>query len=105
MNRRERMEAMDHGEGPRDGIAPLVLEVLARERFFEALDDRTCPADRARPRALCHGTSAISAALLADLGFDPDDIADAVRRSTGKPRQPESRHPGHALPAKRYNSL
>jgi hypothetical protein len=69
---------MDRDQELINEIALDVLAVLARERFFEALDDRMCPADHAQSRVLCAGTFAISTAILLKSGFDQEAIADIL---------------------------
>jgi hypothetical protein len=62
-----------------NSIAPNVLKVLASKRFFEALDDRLCPADPAQPRSSCEGTYATSTEILSLYGFDPEEIAEITQ--------------------------
>jgi hypothetical protein len=66
-------------------IAEDVLKVLASRGFFEMLDDSLCPADAPQASSLCSGTLAISTAVLAENGFDPDEVSEivAVLRSRG----------------------
>ena len=61
-----------------DSIAPDVLNVMVRNRFFEELDERMSPTDRAQKPGLCDGTYWISIGILAELGFDEVDIADIL---------------------------
>jgi hypothetical protein len=70
---------MDRDDELINEIAPDVLGVLARKRFFEALDDQMCPADPAQPCLSCEGTYAISTAILMTSGFDQDAIDDIVQ--------------------------
>jgi hypothetical protein len=62
-----------------NAITPDVLAVLARKRFFQALDDRMCPVDGVLQRFHCNGTHAISVIVLGQLGLDSDEIADIIR--------------------------
>ena len=55
---------MERDEELNNAIAPDVLVALRRERFFETLDDRMCPADPTRLRAPCDATYAMTTAIL-----------------------------------------
>jgi hypothetical protein len=70
---------MDHDDELIKDIAPHVLEVLARKRFFETLDGQMCPADPAQPRVACAGTYAKSTTILTTGGFDPEEIAEITQ--------------------------
>jgi hypothetical protein len=66
-------------ESDRDLIAaitPDVMKCLAKWKFFEALDDRLCPADESKVRERCAGNYAISEAILHALGRDDMEFAD-----------------------------
>ena len=69
---------MERDEELIKAIAPDVLVVLRRERFFEILDDRMCPADPARLRAQCDGTYAMTTAILVKAGYDEDAITEVL---------------------------
>jgi hypothetical protein len=69
---------MERDEELINAIAPDVLVALRRERFFESLDDRICPAGPARVGALCDGTYAITTAILVKAGFDEEAITDVL---------------------------
>lgn len=66
-------------------IAPAVLSVLEKERFFERLDDLLCPADSSAERVTCEHSFNISVSILRNLAMDSDDIEDvlAVLHSKG----------------------
>ena len=66
-------------------IAPYVLKSLANCNFFEALDERLCPADSSKSREGCRGDYGISEAILRFHGFSEEDLADVfeVLRSRG----------------------
>lgn len=61
-------------------IAPYVIQVLTRSRFFDVLDHRLCPEsltpEDAAPRAKCGRDFAISKSLLDQIGFPEQDQAD-----------------------------
>lgn len=59
-------------------IAPWVLEVLTKFRFFELLDDRLCPPDSSQAPAKCHHSFAVSREILRALEMDSEAIADAL---------------------------
>jgi hypothetical protein len=61
-----------------NSIAPNVLTILRREKFFERLDDRFCPVDTSREPERCQHSFEISKSVLCDLGFDSDEIRDVV---------------------------
>jgi hypothetical protein len=58
--------------------APRILELLAKKKFFEKLDDRLCPADSAQARAWCQGGFEITVRILADLRLDEEEIQAAI---------------------------
>lgn len=66
-------------------IAPDVLGVLGRDRFFERLDDLFFPVDASREPVRCDGSFARSIEILRQLGFDPLEIEEvtAVLHSRG----------------------
>jgi len=66
-------------------IAPHVLKSLANCKFFEALDERLCPADSSKSREGCHGDYGISETILRSHGFNEEDLSDIfeVLRSRG----------------------
>lgn len=68
-----------------DSIAQEVLAVLARDRFFERLDDRFCPSVPNQVRTQCGHSFEISRVILKDIGMDNEEIEDvlAVLRSRG----------------------
>lgn len=57
-------------------IAPYVIQVLTRSRFFDVLDHRLCPTEASHTRAKCGRDFAISKALLDEIGFPAEDQAD-----------------------------
>jgi hypothetical protein len=59
-------------------IADDVLGVLERKRFFDLLDDRLRPDGTAQAASVCKGDHAQSETILAELGFDAKEIAEAV---------------------------
>jgi len=66
-------------------IAQYVLKNLANCKFFEALDDRLCPADSSKSREGCCGNYDISETILRLHGFNEEDLSDIfeVLRSRG----------------------
>jgi hypothetical protein len=66
-------------------IAPDVLGVLEKERFFERLDELFCPADPSIQSVKCGHSFGHSVSILRNLGMDSDDVGDvlAVLRSRG----------------------
>jgi hypothetical protein len=69
-----------------DDIAPDVIGVLEKLRFFEKLDDHFCPVNDVENRVDCHsGSFRVSARILRDLGMDSDELDDvfAVLQSRG----------------------
>jgi hypothetical protein len=61
-----------------NSIAPNVLAVLGREKFFELLDDRLCPNNAPATRERCQHSFEISKSVLCDSGFDSDEIRDVI---------------------------
>lgn len=57
-------------------IAPYVIQVLTRSRFFDLLDHWLCP-EGAADGVKCAGDFAISKSLLEQIGFPAEDQADA----------------------------
>lgn len=55
-----------------------MLVVLRRERLFETVDDRMCPADPARLRAQYDGPYAMTTAILLKAGYDEEAITDVL---------------------------
>ena len=61
-----------------NSIAPNVLAVLGRDKFFERLDDLFCPNDDSRKRERCQHSFEISTSVLRDIGFDSEEIRDVI---------------------------
>ena len=57
-------------------ITPSVIAVLTAKGFFDALDEALCPVDESKPAASCRSDYQNSERILADLGFDADDVDD-----------------------------
>ena len=66
-------------------ITPDVMECLVKWKFFEALDDRLCPADPSTARERCGGNYATAETILRSLGRDAAEFADifGVLRAQG----------------------
>lgn len=63
-----------------------VMNCLVSKRFFGELNSRLCPKDDQAPRVLCDHSYRISKLILAELGFqaeDLDDIFDVLRSRGG----------------------
>jgi len=67
----------DHEQFVSD-IAPNVLGVLKKTRFFDLLDDRFCPADHSQEPVKCGHSFDVSKGILADSGMDEEDIQDVI---------------------------
>ena len=73
---------MDHDD-TRDNelvaaITPDVMAVLAKEAFFEHLNDPLCPRDPAQNDKACQGTYALTTQVLTDRGLPSEAIADVI---------------------------
>ena len=66
-------------------ISDDVMKCLVSQRFFEELDARLCPKDAQVSRVSCDHSYKISKAVLAELGFQGEDLGDIfdVLRSRG----------------------
>jgi hypothetical protein len=81
---------MGHGQADREhvefvaSISDDVMTSLVSRSFFEELDSRLCPKGGG-PRVLCDHSYRISTSILAELGFQAEDVSDVfdVLRSKG----------------------
>jgi Protein of unknown function (DUF2695) len=66
-------------------ISDDVMKSLVSRSFFEELDSRLCPKGGGGPRVLCDHSYRISTSILAELGFQAEDVSDVfdVLRSKG----------------------
>jgi hypothetical protein len=66
-------------------ISDDVMKSLVSRRFFEELDSRLCPKDGQASRVSCDHSYGISKTILAELGFQAEDLSDVfdVLRSRG----------------------
>jgi len=63
-------------------IAPHVLAVLKRDKFFERRDDRLCLFDISHDRKRRQHSFKISRSVLSDIGFDAEEIRDVIEYCT-----------------------
>jgi len=68
-----------------NNIAPNVLGVLEKDRFFAHLDELFCPVDPLKESVRCGHSFDHSISILNDFGMDSDDVDDvlAVLKSRG----------------------
>ena len=66
-------------------ISEDVTQCLVSRGFFEGLDARLCPKDAQAPRVLCDHSYRVSETVLAELGFQAEELSDIfdVLRSRG----------------------
>ncbi|HXR38031.1 MAG TPA: hypothetical protein VN776_03025 [Terracidiphilus sp.] len=76
--RRARGGVLSKDESESDKAAQ-ILELLARQKFFECLDDRLCPAESSQRRAWCQGGFEITVRILNEIGIYPEEIQQALK--------------------------
>ena len=61
-----------------ESISEAVLGILGKERFFERLDDRFCPADPSKDRVTCGHSYIHTTEILRELGMDSEEVQDVL---------------------------